>query len=282
MNKRNTNKFINKVLAINNVNPKESGALGFMARALVQATIPHSKPSKNTFKRQNGFFKLTILSDPEVGLPYGSIPRLLIAWITTEAIRTKQRELVLGDSLSEFMIKLDLIPTGGRWGSITRLKEQMKRLFSSSISCTYDNGNLWAIKNVQPISEANLWWSPKKPEQLTIFKSTITLGVDFFNEIISRPVPINMDALKALKKSPMALDIYCWITYRISYIEDEVTIPWENLKFQFGSNYKRTRDFKRYFVSQLGKVQAIYPHAHIVRNSEGLTLYPSKTHIPKI
>ena len=70
----------------------------------------------------------------KIGLPYGSLPRLLLAWLTTEAVKTKTRELTLGDTLSDFMRQLDLVPTGGRWGSITRLKDQTRRLFASTIS----------------------------------------------------------------------------------------------------------------------------------------------------
>lgn len=87
-----------------------------MARALVQATIPHRKIFRdekkleevNEYKRRNGKFRLTILADSEVGLPFGSIPRLLMAWVTTEAVKTPSRELILGHSLSEFMSQLEL------------------------------------------------------------------------------------------------------------------------------------------------------------------------------
>lgn len=64
-----------------------------------------------------------------IGLPYGTKPRLVMAFIATEAVRTRSQEIVLGNSLSQFMQRLDLTPTGGRWGTIPMLKEQMKRLF---------------------------------------------------------------------------------------------------------------------------------------------------------
>ena len=92
--------FIQEVLAIEAENAREAGALGYMARALVQATMPHKAIKENEFSRKNGSFVLSILSPSQVGLPYGSIPRLLMAWITTEAVRTKERKLILGDSLS--------------------------------------------------------------------------------------------------------------------------------------------------------------------------------------
>src|SRR4029450_1558331 len=79
---------------------KRAGALGYMARAMVQATMPHRKPAESFFERTNGAFTLTMMAPPKVGLPYGSMPRLLMAWLTTEAVRTKSRELILGDTLS--------------------------------------------------------------------------------------------------------------------------------------------------------------------------------------
>jgi hypothetical protein len=286
MNNQNLNKLISDALAIEARDAKEAGALGYMARALVQATLPHSKIEGNEFKRRNGAFKLTILVDSEIGLPYGSIPRLLIAWLTTEAVRTKQRDLVLGNTLSAFMSQLDLVPTGGRWGTITRLREQMKRLFSASVSCTYDDGEHWAIKNVQPVTQASLWWNPKAPQQATLFESTLTLGEEFFKEVITYPIPIDMEALKALKRSPMALDIYCWLTYRMSYLKKGTTIPWAALQIQFGADYSSTsqglRDFKRAFLRELKKVHIVYPEAKLSDLPGGLTIHPSKPHIPLI
>ena len=280
MNEKNLNKLITEALLIEEESAKEAGAIGYMARALVQATLPHSKKEGHTFKRSNGNFKLLMLSDPDTGLPYGSIPRLLLAWIVTEAVRTKEKELILGKSLSGFMEELDLVPTGGRWGSITRLKDQMRRFFSCSISCTYDDGARWSIQNISPVHKADLWWDPKSPDQTTFFNSTLTLHEDFFKEIISNPVPIDMRALKAIKKSPLALDIYCWLTYRLSYVNKKTVIPWEGLKNQFGEDYGRLIDFKRKFIGQLRAISVVYPEANLDENELGLVLLPSKPHIP--
>lgn len=282
MNNKNLNKLISDALAVEARDAKEAGAIGYMARALVQATLPHSKVEGTEFKRRNGAFKLTILADSEVGLPYGSIPRLLIAWMTTEAVRTRQRELLLGHNLSKFMQQLNLVPTGGKFGTITMLREQMQRLFSASISCTYDNGDQWAIKNVQPVSQASLWWNPKEAKQSFLFESTLTLGEDFFKEIIEHPIPLDMGVINAIKRSPMALDIYCWLTYRMSYLKKDTTVPWDALKMQFGANYERVRDFKRYFLNQLRTVLVVYPNARTDVSEVGLTLSPSKTSIRRI
>ena len=58
-------------------------------------------------------------------LPFGNLPRLLLAWVSTEAVRTQSRKLVLGRSLSEFMRALGVYSSsGGRGGVQTRLRNQ--------------------------------------------------------------------------------------------------------------------------------------------------------------
>lgn len=286
MNQDNLNKLITQALAIEAEEAKAAGALGFMARALVQATMPHKKQEKNEFIRKNGNFKLTMLAPSDIGLPYGSIPRLLMAWISTEAVTTKKRELVLGRSLSEFMAQLDLVPTGGRWGTITRLKDQMTRLFSCAISCTYTAEEVWAIQNVTPVTKANLWWDPKQPNQMTLVDSTITLGEDFFNEVTERPIPIDLRALKALKRSPLALDIYCWMTYKMIALKSRTVIPWVLLHNQFGSNYEHSaqgiRNFKKEFLKELHKVYCLYGDLNVSEEENGLSIKPGKPHIKNL
>ena len=279
MNSKNLEKLITEALAIEHEEAAKAGALGYMARALIQATLPHSQNEDFQFIRKNGAFKLTITSDQEVGLPYGSIPRLLLAWITTEAVRTRERELTLGKTLSEFMSEIGLIPSGGRWGTITRLKDQMKRLFSSTISFSYSENEAWRLKHIFPVESVNLWWDPKSPEQATLWESTLLLGESFFEEIVNNPVPIDLRALKALKRSPMALDIYCWLTYRMSYLRKITEIPWPVLQLQFGAEYKDTKQFKRRFLDQLKKIQCIYPEARVKHTPDNFIIMPSKLHI---
>lgn len=127
--KPSLHRLIDRSVAIETESAQESGDLGFMARAMVLATLPHRKVDGNEFVRKNGAFTLSMQSPSRIGLPYGSIPRLLLAWVTTEAIRTKSRELELGFSLTSFMADLGLTATGGANGSITRLKDQIRRLF---------------------------------------------------------------------------------------------------------------------------------------------------------
>ena len=70
-------------------------------------------------------------------LPYGNLPRLLLAWVSTEAVRTGSRVLILGDSLSEFMRTLGIYNSGGNLQ--TRLRNQMRRLFHCTVSLIYED-----------------------------------------------------------------------------------------------------------------------------------------------
>jgi len=286
LSQKTLDKLVSEALAIEAEEAKEAGAIGYMARAFVQATLPHRKIQGNEFQRTNGYFTLTMLAPSKVGLPYGTIPRLLLVWLSTEAVKTKQRELVLGDSLSAFMKQLELVPTGGRWGTITRLREQTKRLFSTNINCTYSDNQSFQTANRTIVDSATLWWSAKQPGQATLWESTVLLTESFFQEVITSPVPLDMRALRGLRNSPMALDLYCWLTYRMSYLKKPTEIPWGALQLQFGANYPSTTrgrlDFKRNLLKHMGKIHAYYKRANVSQGDKGLILKPSQPHIRRI
>jgi hypothetical protein len=253
--------------------------LGYMARVMAQVTMPHSKPSTNEYTRRNGKLTLSMWSPQHVGLPYGGVPRLLMSWLTTEAVRTRERTLVLGPTLTGFMAQLGMMPTGGRWGTIPRLQTQLRRLFTSQIVCTFDGDGVSRGSSLGIASDYELWWNPKKPHYGSLWASTVTLGERFFEDIIERPVPVDVSTLRELKRSPLALDFYVWMTYRNSYLDRPVEIPWEALHEQFGADYRIIRQFKFYASAALRKVHSAYPEARFDLTSRGLRLVPSPPHI---
>jgi hypothetical protein len=269
--------LINQALAIQDESAQDAGSLGFMARAMVQATLPHRKVEGTYFERRNGAFTLSMLASPKIGLPYGSVPRLLLAWVTTEAVKTKERELELGDSMSAFMAELGMSRQGS---NITSLKNQTRRLFNATVSATYQEGRNTQDIGYRLADKTVLWWHSKDPEQAGLWKSSVTLSEAFFNEIIDRPVPIDMRAIKALKQSPLALDIYATLTYRMSYLKAPTVIPWSALAFQLGSDYSRLRAFKEAFIVELRKVMLVYSGVRVEVQDDGLKIIPSLTHIP--
>ena len=115
--------------------------MGFMARLMALCSLPRTNPGNRLqYKRVNGPYTLGMSAGINNKLPFGNIPRLLLAWVCTEAVRTQRRELVLGSSLSKFMRKLGMEDdSGSPRGNRTRLRNQMDRLFTASVQLIYED-----------------------------------------------------------------------------------------------------------------------------------------------
>lgn len=297
-----------EALAIEKEDAAKSGNLGFMARSLVQATLPYREPKDNppAWGRTNGEVSLVIQpgyyfkKEPvlgrngrvlredqipvSIGYPYGSNPRLILAWVATEVVKAKTRELVLGDSMTDFMAQIGIHnATGGKRGTITSLKDQMRRLFAANIAITTDPKSVnWANDGFRVADRANLFWDPLTPDQPSLFQSTLVLSERFYNELVEHPVPVDMRALRALRQSPMAIDIYGWLTWRFYALSRRTHIPWEALQMQFGSDIKSSRKFRQLFTESLKQVVMVYPDAKVEPTTSALILMPSNTSIPRL
>lgn len=277
--RRQFNALFAERLAMEAEDATEAGALGFMARAMTMATLPHRKVDGNEFTRRNGAFTLSIMAPAKIGLPYGSIPRLLLAWVTTEAVRTKSRELVLGDSMSAFMAEIGLSRQGS---NIASLKNQSRRLFASTVTASYEAPDRIADIGYRLADSATLWWEAGDPRQRGLWLSAVVLSEKFYREVVERPIPVDLRAMKALRRSPLGLDIYTTLTYRASYTRKPTEIPWPALAAQFGSDYKVLRQFKAAFLVELRKVLTVYPQVQVAEGRHGLILTPSPTHVRKL
>lgn len=272
-------------LLIEQQDAKAAGNVGFIARSLAIATLPHKQVAEDRFVRRNGDFTLSMIATHPEGLPSGTLPRILLSWVCTEAVRTQENVLSLGSSLADTLRELGLKNTGGKKGDITRLKRAMTTLFSAIISCRYEGKDRWALSNVL-LADKVEWWQPQDKAHAGQWESKLVLSQAFFKECIEHPVPVNLLAMKALRHSSLALDIYVWITHRMSYLSKRTMIPWISLQAQFGSNYavneQGLRDFRRAFLRELKHVLTIYNTAKVSTSDAGLVLYPSPPHIPPL
>ena len=191
------------------VSAREADAdLGFMARTMALCSLPRTNPGNRIrYKRVNGPFTLYMQSGPGNKLPYGNLPRLILAWVCTEAVRTRCRELVLGRSLSEFMRTLDIYSNSGRVH--TRLRNQMKRLFGCTVTMIYEEPGGFARVSSFVADKHEFWWNERKPNVPSLWESKIELGEKFFNEIIRHPVPLDMNTLTgSVLQTPSARTAY--------------------------------------------------------------------------
>jgi hypothetical protein len=132
----------------------------------------------------------------------------------------------------------------------------------------------WLDMQVAPDGE--LWWDPKQPEQSVFWGSWIELGEKFYEAILAAPIPYDMRALRALKRSPLALDVYAVLNYRTHTAREPVFLSWELLMKQLGSELGTTRNFRLKVVPTLRKVLAVQPHLKVTRVKGGLVLHPSR------
>lgn len=295
----------------------------FMARQLVLCTLPHADPCKQRVKGPDGKWKTETIDIPVwsrksgastlsiqpgfdeenqcIGFPYGSIPRLLLFWITKEVQQTKnradltmddKRTMHLGRSLNAFMRQVGLSPTtgGGKRGAGRRLHNQMDRLFSARISFIHTTQVTADIRrknriNMEIAPQSELWWDERRPDQGALFPSWIKLGEEFYAALVEMPVPVDMRALRALKRSPLALDLYAWVCYRAFVIVQKNQPPqfmsWEMLSRQLGTDYTDKKDFKKKGQAALRKVEKLYPGLKIGKAKGGFTVHATRLAVPQ-
>ena len=130
------------------------------------------------------------------------------------------------------------------------------------------------------------WWDTKNPNQSSLWESKIELGEKFFHEVITNPVPLDMNILKNLKRSPLGLDLYLWLVYRTFGLTRPLRLTWTQLYRQFGadparSGARRTVDsFRTKCLRELQKIQSAWPDLHYRTVKGGLVLLPSPPRIP--
>ena len=137
---------------------------GFMARMMALCSLPRSNPGNRLqYKRVNGPYTLAMTAGVNNKLPFGNFPRLILAWVSTEAVRTRSRVLILGPSLAKFMRELGIYSSGG--GNVhTKLRNQMRRLFNAHVQLVYEDELGEASVSSSVTSRTEFWWDPKQPD----------------------------------------------------------------------------------------------------------------------
>ena len=258
--------------------------LGFMMRLLALCTLPRTNLGDRTqYVRRNGPYTLIMSAVGQEKLPFGNLPRLLLAWVCTETVRTQSRTLKLGRSLSEFMRKLDITNhSGGVRGDRTRLKNQMQRLFSANVMLIEKQSHRERAVSSNIVDRRDYWWDPKG-DQPMLWDSTIELGEMFYDEIVSCPVPLDMHILRSMKRSALGLDLYLWLNYRMFKLREPLRLTWRQLYRQFGPTNKADKvtinNFRAQVLRELAKLKDAWPQLDYRTPMGCLDLHPSPLRI---
>ena len=257
---------------------EEAGALGFMSRLLIMVNLPYRDPGndKKVWIRENGKVSISITPSYDkkgkcLGLPYGTYPRLILAYLATQAVKTQSQEIYLGKSFGSFLKALNVHDGGKQY---KQLQKQLQRTLGASFAWTYETDKRWTRLNVQVASFADLWWDPQTPDQGTLWESYIKLNTDFFNEIVRNAVPLDLRVLATLKNSPLGLDLYMFIAWRTFKQDKPTFISWESLQQQLGGQYNDLKFFAHACRKHIKRIQALRPDLNITFVKGRLCLKP--------
>lgn len=263
----------------------------YMHSILCQVGLPRSKVDGTSFERHSGGVALLV----EAGklwdgkefvqqlIPYGPMPRLMLAWMNTYAVRFNTHEIPIGDSASEFLRLLGKSTNGGVRGSFTTFRKQVQAISACRMTLGFNSNGRAHTYEGKPIKHFDAWIAEDE-EQRPFWPGIVTFSQDYYDTLKDHAVPIDLRAFMELKGSALAMDIYTWLAQRLHRLTGRPTVlHWASLREQFGQEYQGKdpdKDFKDAFVPQLKKVLAVYPKAKVKQITGGLMLMASPPPIP--
>ena len=250
--------------------------IAYMPTAFLQGTLPYHDPgSLAVWQRSMYGVSLRVEAATGLGLPYGLYPRLMLAWVASEVLRTGSPDLRLGRDARTFAGSLGIDnPSSGQAGSLTRLRDQMRRLFGAMITVTRvaDGG--------EAPPAAAIWQTGEGFSEEPI-GSSLSLNESFYREVAEHSAPLDLDCLYGLRSSPLSLDLYAWLTWQFSFTRVPRSFTWAQLQAQFGSQAVAEKKFRELWKAALGRVLIEYPAAKIDVGARKVILRPSPTSVPR-
>lgn len=260
-------------------------ALRYTHSVLALCGLPYRRlPEGETeFERKNGKMGVVVqagkLRSPDGAriqqpVPFGPKARLIMAHLSSEAVRTNSPTVEIADTLSGFMRDLGIEPRGGARGTIQPFKEQVNALAACRIEMSAWDGKRSRQVDEKPFKTFEVWF-PTDPDQRMLWSTTLTFSDAFFQDLKSHAMPVNVHVLRHLANSARKLDLYFWINYRLNSIETRLTVPWAALLNQFGDGFVRERAFRSQLADELKDLKELFPKLPLTLSEAGITLEPA-------
>lgn len=256
----------------------EQQAIGIAHAGFAMAALPHKKPKSPVWERDGGPVKLLIESGLDankepVGIPYGSVARLILLYLQTQTVRNKSRQIELGASMNAWLSAMNL-SIGGKTYNLVR--EQSRRISRCRLTFFRSDAGNQYVSNGAFVRDAIFPLDPSNSDQQSLWLEVVTLDESFYNSLIQHPLPLREVAIRQISGRSMAIDLYIWLAYRLHVLPAPVKVTWAALKSQFGPDYKELRFFRRDIIPSLNLALSVYPEAIVtIDDRQGLTLFPS-------
>jgi hypothetical protein len=153
-----------------------------------------------------------------------------------------------------------------------------------------DGSEVWAAKRYQLIRMVRLWFQRDTSENQhtleALWPNFIELDPFFAQDLRKRSLPIDLNTIRALKRSPAVLDFYAWQAWRSFRVlknkEKEIRVPVfgpYGLWAQFGSTSTEERYIKRLLRRWQKSLLTYWPDCpnELTSNAEWLIVRPALT-----
>lgn len=262
----------------------EDSSLGFAFSGWAQCALPHRRLA-NDARWEIAGERVRLVVEPglrptaddgpmeHVGVPYGSIARLILLFLQTEALRKNTREVELGNSLRQWLTRIGASIGGSNARAV---RDQAERISRCRLTFHIQGSGKVGLVNQSIVDRALFIETDSAVKQGRLSLETAKLSEGFFEQLKKHPVPLEEAAIKAISNNPAALDAYLWLAYRLHVLSSDKLITWKALKAQFGTGYKELFHFKPRFTQALALATAVYPAAKIEILDEGVVLKPSR------
>ena len=271
--------------------PPSGDDMAFMHAIMCQVGLPRSKVDGLEFERSCGNAALNVSAGKlwdgrkfvQQPVPYGAMPRLMLGYMNTFAVRNKTPEIPVGDSASAFLKMLGKSTSGGKTGPYTTFRKQVMALSACRMTLGFNaNGRAYTFDG-KPIEQFDAWLQSTE-EQRPLWPGSVVFSDKYFKTLIEHSIPLDIRAYMALQGSSLAMDIYTFLADRLHRIAGRpVMLHWLNLREQFGQEYQgknADKDFRSKFLVALLQVLAVYPQAKVKQVKGGILLFPSAPPIP--
>jgi hypothetical protein len=260
----------------------EDQRIGIMHAGFAMTALPHKAITETKWLRHGGGIKLLVESGSEpddemtpVGVPYGSIARMILLYLQTEAVKNHSRDIELGRSMNKWLATMG-INTGGKTYKLVR--EQARRLSLCRLTFYKEKGNQVEVTNGSFVRNAII--PTREADQLPLWREAVTLDEGFYRSLLDHPMPVREAAIREIGGRSQAIDIYIWLAYRLHELKRPTPVSWGALNAQFGGTYTNSWHFKNKFKEPLQLALAAYPEARVVIDETGLILHPSAAPVP--
>ena len=263
---------------------EEESRLGITHAGFAMTSLPHKQIQEALWKREGHRTTLLVESGRDrqgniIGVPYGSIARLILLYLQTEATRTNSPEVELGRSMKSWMSRMSLSSGGKTYQLVT---EQARRISACRLTFFTDRENgAEGRHNGAFVQDAISLAGVSYDDQPTLWQDRVRLDAGFWRSLQDHPVPVREEAIQAIGQRSMAIDVYIWLAYRLHSLTKPTPVTWAAVHAQFGAGFQLVRQIKPTFTEALNLALAVYPEAGVRVEKEGIVLHPSPPAVPK-